>query len=181
MGTIAFTALTDDLVEGTETITITLDSQLNLGDVTEQTLTISEQDVLPTVALGVTQADVEHVVVNRQDGAVDIAVEVNHPDNSKNFNYQWSTVLDVTAARGDAPQQVSFDPSGLEAGAYKVGLRVVDQSNADPLCRPRHRLDCDRAGTGPSAILTVTVMASVMLLKGAVTVMVTALPTTWTT
>lgn len=120
-----------------ETLVITLAGPKNavLGAGTVQTLTISEGNVAPEVALQITQGASAGPLITRDNGTVTVAAVVSDPNAGDTFTYQWAPADDFTAPVNgtgtSASSQFEFDPlSVAQTGVYKLTVQVTDSGDA---------------------------------------------------
>src|SRR5690606_9511055 len=89
--TVTFLVNEDDVTEGEETIVITLDDpSLNIGSRSTQTLTVVEGNLPPAVALDVTQAGRNGLVVSQAEGPVVVRATVTDPNAGDTHAFDWS-------------------------------------------------------------------------------------------
>ncbi len=98
VGEITFTVNSDEVSEGAETLTIALDSSLNLGSKNQYTLTIYEQNVAPKVSVIVKQGDEQRSKVENSDQAVTVTATVADPNVGDTHAYAWVVDDDKLAA-----------------------------------------------------------------------------------
>ena len=79
----------DDVSEGAETLTIALDSSLNLGSKNQYTLTIYEQNVAPKVSVTVKQSDEQRSKVENSEQTVTVTATVADPNVGDTHTYAW--------------------------------------------------------------------------------------------
>lgn len=135
---ISFNTLTDGITEGDETIDIVLHSPVNiaLGSAKRHTVTITEANLSPNVALNVSQnvAAVDTVLGNnvyKVDGAVTVdAAAID--GNGDALSYNWSATSSVirnAVGTSITSGQLVFDPTVLtDDELYNVAVTVSDGS-----------------------------------------------------
>lgn len=119
----------DQLVELDETIEVRLEDSLNLGRQSVHTLTLSEQNQPPQVAFKVAQGAQHNVTVFKDGGEVEILAQAVHPDNQKQYRYQWSSDNEVLNEQFNGSERFSFSPAELAAGTYELSLTVIDSAD----------------------------------------------------
>jgi hypothetical protein len=133
-GTVAyirFDVLSDNDLDGDETIVIELDSTVNQGSQSVHIVRIEEKNISPQVSLTVEQSAQERFIVNQQQGLVKITSRVQHPDKEKAFSYQWSNSGIAINDTDNEEASFTFDPALLTVGIYDVTLEVVDLDDAN--------------------------------------------------
>jgi len=129
VGEITFNVHSGDDPEGTETLTIVLDSSLNLGSKNQYTLTIYEQNVAPKVSVTVKQGEEQRSKVENSDQAVTVTATVADPNAGDTHTYAWVAADDKLAAAIAGQTQgatLSFSPSELSSAIYHLQLTVTD-------------------------------------------------------
>ncbi|WP_175577526.1 Ig-like domain-containing protein, partial [Photobacterium proteolyticum] len=129
VGEITFDVNSDDVSEGVETLTIALDSSLNLGSKNQYTLSIYEQNVAPKVSVTVQQGDEQRSKVENSDQVVTVTATVADPNVGDTHTYAWVAADDNLAAAIAGQTQgttLSFSPSGLSSAIYHLQLTVTD-------------------------------------------------------
>jgi VCBS repeat-containing protein len=133
VGTISFNTLSDGVVEGDETVIVTLSSPSNiaLSNATEHTVTITEANVAPKVILQVTQAAaMRGNAIYQPDGNTLILANAND-GNGDTLSYDWSasdaTLFGVSSIGGVDGNQLDINPATLTLDAfYSVSVTVTD-------------------------------------------------------
>ncbi len=129
-GVIHFNVFADDLSEGEETITISLNDDINRGNQATHTVTISEENIAPKVSLTVTQAEQQNRVVNRKSGLVVVNAKARHPNPDKQYHYQWSNREELLNDLDETATSYSFDPAELPLGLYHLQLTALDNDDS---------------------------------------------------
>jgi len=124
-GFISFNTNADAVTEGEETIVIALDEQLNRGHSATHTITVTENNVSPTVALFVNQADNERFFVNQLDGVVVVSSVVNPPNTLNQYTYQWANSEQLLSDVDSDETSYSFDPTDILPGVYHLTVTVT--------------------------------------------------------
>ncbi|HEX7027835.1 MAG TPA: choice-of-anchor U domain-containing protein, partial [Gammaproteobacteria bacterium] len=143
--------LADDMLpEGDETLVVRLDdltdnsedlaggynpsdiNDINSGAVTQQTITITESNVAPDVALNMQQNAVNVALVANNGGDVTVTANVTDPNAGETHSYDWSgTDSQLTDTDGDVTDATFvFDPALLSAGVHTVQVSVTDSGSA---------------------------------------------------
>ncbi|WP_175577497.1 Ig-like domain-containing protein, partial [Photobacterium proteolyticum] len=132
VGEITFDVNSDEVAEGAETLTIALDSSLNLGSKNQYTLSIYEQNVAPKVSVTVKQSDEQRSKVENSDQAVTVTATVADPNVGDTHTYAWVADDDnLAAAIAGQTQEASliFLPSELSSAIYHLQLTVTDNGS----------------------------------------------------
>ncbi|MEX1033829.1 MAG: DUF4347 domain-containing protein [Cellvibrionaceae bacterium] len=149
-GTVTFTAgqveqeitvnIVDDvLVEGTETLIVTLDEatttadQANFGSKQIHEIRIVEHNVAPTVQLSVQQDGREARTVVKDGSPVTITATVDDPNPGDTHTYDWALPDTVfTDPSEDVRILDASDPNALVPGVYSAAV-TVEEENGSPL------------------------------------------------
>jgi len=115
--------LQDELIEGDETLTLTLGSSLNRGTQASHTLTVAEGNIAPKVSLTASQAGESRLTVSRSGGEVVIDSSVYDANTYDTWVLSWDSLL-TNNSQSDA--SFTFEPSQLDVGVYQVHLLVTD-------------------------------------------------------
>ncbi|WP_189608066.1 beta strand repeat-containing protein [Saccharospirillum salsuginis] len=105
---------------------------INAGAKTVHRLRIVETNVAPDTRLSLTQGGKNTIQVTTDGGPVTVTATVTDPNPDESHSYNWSdsdTAL-VDTDGDTADNTLVFDPSGLSAGRYKVGITVTDSESA---------------------------------------------------
>jgi len=124
-GHISFNISADNLIEGQESVVIELSDDINRGAKSIHTVTISEENISPSVALSVHQADNERMIVNQQDGLIVVKASVSHPDETSQYSYQWSNSEQLLSDADALDSSFSFDEKDLTLGIYHLAVTVT--------------------------------------------------------
>ncbi len=123
---VRFSVFPDADVEGLENITVTLSDELNIGNKFSHEITIREDNVNPDVDLFTEQDGESRILVVPTGSDVMVSSTVNHPDPTNTYDFDWVS-LDVELTDIDNTHDTfTFDPSGLEAGVYRIRATVTD-------------------------------------------------------
>ncbi|MGR5445018.1 tandem-95 repeat protein [Vibrio jasicida] len=131
-GTIDFDVLTDDVSESIETIIIDLDAQLNLGSKHQYVLTISEQNVAPTVEITIYQSGEKRSRIEKTNDIVTVTAALTDANTSDRHILRWSTDNDELAtliAGQEANASLYFSAEQLPNAIYSLTLRVTDDGD----------------------------------------------------
>ncbi len=130
--------LVDGSLEGDETLVVDLGSSgINVGAKSRYTLTIAEDNLPPEVSLQVAQGAGNTAQVLQTGGNVTVTATVTDPNSGDTAMLDWrGTDSALTDVDGDTTDSTFvFDPSGLQAGVYRVGLSVTDTNGATDTAR----------------------------------------------
>ena len=120
---ITISIVEDGIVEGDETLTITL-GDVNKGNQSVHTITITEDNIAPSVDLALSQDDEFRQIITPVDGLVTINADVNDL-NGDMVASQWIYGSDIIVVE-ETDNQLVFDPSNLTSGTYNVSLTVSE-------------------------------------------------------
>ncbi|MFQ6372623.1 Ig-like domain-containing protein, partial [Shewanella sp. YIC-542] len=129
-GSLSFTLQADDQIEGTETLQITLDKQLNLGSKSRYTLTVYEDNVAPEVSVSVAQQGELRPLITNNEQLVTLTATVSDPDANDDHQYHWINDNPQLANISQQEAQFVFSPQGLTPGNYQLQLAVSDSQGA---------------------------------------------------
>jgi hypothetical protein len=120
---ISFTLFDDVIVEGDETLIITLDDTVNRGNKTAQTLTITEGNLAPEVELAVTQSGEKRFIIVKGEDEGLINATIIDANNQDTHTTTWVSSIVNTSTESSL---FSFNPALLDVGMYTVGITVTD-------------------------------------------------------
>jgi hypothetical protein len=136
-GNFNLTITADELLEGRETIEISLSSPTNAvaGLPQRQVITIIEENIAPQLDFVVTQVTdaggpVISTIVAADAGDVTITPEIEDPNRSDTYVMNWDDALDrlPSALVDPETQSLTFDPETL-LGVYSINAAVTDSGN----------------------------------------------------
>ena len=136
-GNFNLTITADELLEGQETIEISLSSPTNAvaGLPQRQVITIIEENIAPQLGFVVTQVTdaggpVISTIVAADAGDVTITPEIKDPNRSDTHVMNWDDALDrlPSALVDPETQSLTFDPETL-LGVYSINAAVTDSGN----------------------------------------------------
>jgi plastocyanin len=118
----------DALVEGMETIVVTLGTPVNAvpGPKQTHTIRIFEENVAPDVTLEATQREEITRIIGQNDGMVVVDAVVNDPNVNDVHSYDWSRSDNALVDIDSDDNTFTFDPSTLSPGFYKLRVEVSD-------------------------------------------------------
>lgn len=120
-----FTIFADDIVEGPETIEVSLVGSGNFGARSSQVVTIVEENVAPRASLTVGQGSRPARLLTMDGGAVLFSAEIDDPNPQDQHVIEWS--FPAAAAIVDMGDTLkALDPMSLQPGVYEVRLVVRD-------------------------------------------------------
>lgn len=130
-GSFSFTVVDDGVGgEPAETVEITMGTPVNAvkGAKTVHTVTLTEANEAPTVALQAYQGGGPTQVVAQDAGQVVVTSIVADPNPGDNHTYDWSASDNALVDTDGNSTNASFtiDPSNMTAGLYKLSLTVND-------------------------------------------------------
>ncbi|REL36662.1 Ig-like domain-containing protein [Thalassotalea euphylliae] len=112
--------------EGDETLVVSLDPSVNLGDKSSHTITISDGNIAPQVTLNVSQQAQERLLITADGGEVVIRPSVTDANVADEHSYQWQVNDASVTNTSTNPDIFSFDPTQLTAGLYRIDVEVTD-------------------------------------------------------
>ncbi len=129
-GSVSFTTVNDGPNEADEVVIFTMGVPVNavLGGRTQHSVTITEENVAPTVSLLAEQNAVNTRLIVTNEGEVTLTASVEDANPGDTHSYAWgltNNALVDTNLDAD-PATFVFDPSGLVPGFYGVVLTVTD-------------------------------------------------------
>ena len=136
-GNFNLTITADELLEGQETIEISLSSPTNAvaGLPQRQVITIIEENIAPQLGFVVSQVTdaggpVISTIVAADAGDVTITPEIEDPNHSDTHVMNWDDALDrlPSALVDPETQSLTFDPETL-LGVYSINAGVTDSGN----------------------------------------------------
>ena len=129
--TIELTAIDDGFGDNEETVSLSLVSLVNAGikqgTESEQTFTITEEPILPTVSVSVVQDEVISRTVDKQSNAL-FDIDIEDPNGLESLAIEWSGIADISEL--DSSTDLTLDTSNMEAGVYVLTLSVTDNDVA---------------------------------------------------
>ena len=123
---ISFTVLEDGQADPQEDIVISL-SAVNQGSKNSTRIEVSDQNIAPVVALGVTQSGENRLTVAQNGGAVTISATLSDANTTDVLTGNW-TLGGLTNASAEQTQ-LSFDPAEQGPGLYQVSYTVTDNGS----------------------------------------------------
>lgn len=127
--TVKFNIIPDTIIDDGETVIVTLNENVNVGEKASQTTTIAEAPVAPVVALSVEQGNTTTLTVGQNDGLVDVLAAISHTNPAADFIYDWSNSAPELANVSGDDGVFTFDPALVAPGVYAVTLLVGDSQN----------------------------------------------------
>ncbi|MFY8274173.1 Ig-like domain-containing protein [Pseudoalteromonas sp. SSDWG2] len=114
----------DATAEADEFITIALDTQSNLGAQGQHTVTITEQNIAPTVSISARQNS-QPMALYVVDAQIQLNAQVDDANPNDSHTYLWTVEpnVDITNATS---ANASIDANILSEGQYAVTATVVD-------------------------------------------------------
>lgn len=128
IGYIEFYIISDTIAEMDETLVITLDSAMNVGEHASFTLTITEDNVAPQVSINVSQNNQQRTLIDNSLGDVVITANVTDANSNDTHSYTWtSTSGELIDIDPDAfNNSFTFDPTSLPIGQQSLSLTITD-------------------------------------------------------
>ena len=122
------TSATDASGEADETLVLTLDSAngASLGQRTVQTITITENNLAPTVAITVMQNATLTRTITPDLGPVTVTASVRDGNSSDTHTFDWMMSDSELMASAFDGAQFIFDPSNLSAGTFNLNVAISD-------------------------------------------------------
>lgn len=125
----------DGIMEGSETLVITLSNPQNavLGNKTGHTVVINEGNIAPAVTLNVAQAANTGSLITQDGGTVTMTAAVSDLNAGDAFTYDWSQMqgflVALNGTGGSDSGTFEFDPAVLEPGVYESAVAVTDSGS----------------------------------------------------
>ncbi len=132
-GSITFNVVDDGAGDDGETVIFTMGSPTNgtAGGRSVHTVTITETNVAPRVALDATQLGVSSRLMVGGSGNVTVRATVDDPDAADTHTYDWSATNAALTDIFDGDEATFvFDPTVVVDGFYKIRLTVSDSAGA---------------------------------------------------
>ena len=134
-GSVTFDTVFDGPNESDETVIFTMGIPTNAkqGGRNIHTVTITEQNIVPSVELISSQSGLDTHLIVRTNGDVTFTAFVNDANPTDTHTYDWALTnnsLTDTDLDGD-PATFVFNPSALDPGFYKAHVTVQDSGGAD--------------------------------------------------
>lgn len=125
--TITLAVLTDGEIETDETIIVSLAASQNVSANGSVTVTISENNIAPEVALEVSQNGAQRSSVAQDQGMVSVTAMITELNLQDTVTIDWtsSSLVNVSAQDG----VFEFDPTAVQPGTYTVSVYVYDDGN----------------------------------------------------
>ncbi|MHC6648279.1 tandem-95 repeat protein [Alteromonas sp. HB246098] len=127
--TVKFNIIPDSIIDDGETVIVTLNENVNVGEKASQTTTIAEAPVAAVVALSVEQGNTTTLTVGQNEGLVDVLAAISHTNPAADFIYDWSNSSSELANVSGDDGVFTFDPALVAPGVYAVTLLVADSEN----------------------------------------------------
>jgi len=127
-GHIEFNLIEDGINELDETIKINLVSELN-SIAPQHIVTITGNNVAPTVSLNVQQDGKKRIVINKNGGEVIISTSLNDLNAGDEHSFDWSASSIELSNLSTNDRSFIFLPSDLVAETYQIGLTVTDDGS----------------------------------------------------
>ncbi len=118
--------LADAESDSGETIVLELDDSVNRGEKFKITITISEDNLPPLVELNAVQDNTETLIIKPGLGDVVITANVTDPNMQDTHTFDWSRSDSNLVDTDSDNTTLTFDPSGLTPGFYRVIVSVTD-------------------------------------------------------
>ncbi len=99
-----------------------------IGTDVEQVITIVSREIAPIVKLIVNQSSMKTRKVSTSGGLVTISGRVFDKNVNDFHSYDWSRTDNNIVDLDNVPETLTFDPSSMQAGVYRVRLKVTDSS-----------------------------------------------------
>ncbi len=121
--------LQDTISDGGETIEVSLDESLNIGNKYTHVVTISEDNIAPKLTLSASQQDQKRLSVTKTGGVITIESQVYDPNIGDTFSYDWSSSDSQIINQSTDTTTFQFDPLNLALGIYHIELTVSDSGS----------------------------------------------------
>ncbi|WGL15030.1 PQQ-binding-like beta-propeller repeat protein [Microbulbifer bruguierae] len=140
---IDFATLPDEVFEGSETLVVTLTGAVNavVGASAQHVVSITEENVAPTVAIALSQDTLPVAVAYADAGEVTLTASVEDVNPDDTHLFQWNIVdTQLVPTNATDEQVLRFDPAGL-SGSVEVGVTVTDSAGATSSAQVLIRID----------------------------------------
>jgi hypothetical protein len=126
--------VSDETAESDESLTISLHSDslsgAVLGSVTQQDVTITEEDLAPKVMMTASQGALDPLTtIAKNAGNVDVTVDATDANSGTSFTYTWGSAYNTLPGAVDNGNVLSFDPSTMDTGVVDIAVDVSDGVN----------------------------------------------------
>lgn len=125
-GNISVDTVVDSENERDEVVSVTLDSELNLGSKYEHLLTITEQNIAPVISLEVVQNGTKRLIVSKNDGDVQINATVYDANINDSQELMWQSITTNVVNTSLISTSYIFNPQLLDPGLYQFSLTAID-------------------------------------------------------
>ncbi|WP_231102535.1 Ig-like domain-containing protein [Pseudoalteromonas luteoviolacea] len=129
-GVISFDVIEDGVIEGNETIIVTLSEQLNRGAKFSTQITIVEENVAPELTLAATQNGEQRTTVTATDELVTVKAIASDANVGDVVSLQWRAITPELQDLSTQDDEFTFSPNSLATGIY--GLEVTATDNGEP-------------------------------------------------
>jgi len=132
VGSISLQILEDSIQEPDETLVITLGDPVNArkGGKQVQTIILSEQNVVPQIALSIKQNGLNTRKITKDGGQVTVSASISDINKADTHDIDWSKSDNVLIPPTDLiSTSFSIDPTQLIEGVYKLSLTVSDSGS----------------------------------------------------
>ncbi|CAH9056592.1 hypothetical protein PSECIP111951_01492 [Pseudoalteromonas holothuriae] len=123
---IQFSVFSDSVVEQVETVVISLDAGVNLGNKSQTTVRIFEGNITPVVKLNVEQSTETRLTVAQNEGLVNVLAQATDANPQDQLTLNWNSSLTNQSAQSNL---FTFDPSVVTPGVYPVTVTVTDSAS----------------------------------------------------
>ncbi|URQ92795.1 Ig-like domain-containing protein [Pseudoalteromonas sp. SCSIO 43101] len=126
---VKFDVYEDGIIEGTEEITISLDSVENavFGPKSTHKVTIVEGNVAPTLSVFATQNTLDNTrLISKESGLVTLSVVINDPNIFDSHSVAWLPSDENITDSDNEATTFTFEPNILSEGLYSFVVRVDD-------------------------------------------------------
>ncbi|WP_231100785.1 Ig-like domain-containing protein [Pseudoalteromonas luteoviolacea] len=129
-GVISFEVLGDGIVEGNETIVVTLEDTLNRGAKFSTQITIVEDNVAPELILVATQNNEQRTIVTASDQLVTVQASASDANVGDTISLEWIGLDPALQNLSTVDNEFVFSPQSLPTGVY--GIEVTGSDNGQP-------------------------------------------------
>lgn len=128
-GSVEFDTVDDGVGDDGETVSITLDASLNLGNTYQHVVTLKEGNVSPDVSISVSQSGVQRSLISRAEGLVTLHASVSDANAGDGHSYQWQLLIGSVTDLDEVDDYFTFDPLQLSSGLYVFEVSVTDDGS----------------------------------------------------
>ncbi|OUS67960.1 hypothetical protein B5G52_20825 [Pseudoalteromonas sp. A601] len=128
VGEINFNVFADSDVEADEVVTITLDESLNTGVNASSIITITEQNIAPTLSTTIEQNNQTRPFVLANDDLVTVRAFATDNNPADTISISWQVDDERIINLADHPDTFVFSTADLKEGIYGIAVTATDNA-----------------------------------------------------